>query len=432
MNEKNDRYVGYDGVERLFGIKKATLYALVHAKRIPHIRTARASCASRSPHYSGGSKNTRSTRPEVAEMTNANLSQAHAAMLRKSGISDRVIAARGYRTVEREEELAPLGFVPVQRRVPTLVVPIHGVMGDIVLHQHRPGEPRLNAQGKTIKYETRSRARMALDVPPLARAQLGNPRVPLIITEGAKKADAAVSHGLCCIGLMGVWNFRGSNEFSGKIALPDWENVALNDREVSICFDSDVMTKAAVQQALSRLKAFLDRRHAKTSIIYLPEGADGEKMGLDDYLAAGNSSADLQALATSKLRAGPRGAEGAEGKKSQATRCIEIAREHCELWHSGQDAFATLQLEHHVEHHRVNDRPFRQWLTRSLFAATESCPSDTTVRDACSALAGIAVYDGPEHPVGVRLAGDHDRTVLDLVDERWRSVEVDPSQLLGA
>ena len=38
MKEKNEKYVGYDGVEQLFGIKKATLYALVHAKRIPHIR----------------------------------------------------------------------------------------------------------------------------------------------------------------------------------------------------------------------------------------------------------------------------------------------------------------------------------------------------------------------------------------------------------
>lgn len=36
-----DRFVGYDGAEQLLGIRRATLYSLVHARRIPHIRIGR-------------------------------------------------------------------------------------------------------------------------------------------------------------------------------------------------------------------------------------------------------------------------------------------------------------------------------------------------------------------------------------------------------
>lgn len=38
MNDKVEKYVDYDGAQRLLGIRKPTLYTMVHAKRIPHIR----------------------------------------------------------------------------------------------------------------------------------------------------------------------------------------------------------------------------------------------------------------------------------------------------------------------------------------------------------------------------------------------------------
>jgi len=82
----------------------------------------------------------------------------------------------------------------------------------------------------------------------------------LFVTEGARKADAAVPRELCCIDLLGVWNWRGTNEWGGKAALPDWDSIALNGRLVYIVFDSDVMLKVAVHTALRRLKAFLEQR----------------------------------------------------------------------------------------------------------------------------------------------------------------------------
>ena len=44
-----------------------------------------------------------------------------------------------------------------------------------------------------------------------------------------RKADAAVSIGLCCIAVLGVWNWRGTSDWGGKTALPDWEMIAFKD-----------------------------------------------------------------------------------------------------------------------------------------------------------------------------------------------------------
>ena len=95
----------------------------------------------------------------------------------------------------------------------------------------------------------------------------------LLVTEGMRKADAAASRGLCCIALLGVWNWRGTNEKGGRTALADWDEIALNDREVLICFDSDVTCKPEVGQALDRLRGFLEHRDAHVTVILCPAAA---------------------------------------------------------------------------------------------------------------------------------------------------------------
>src|ERR1043166_1260578 len=95
----------------------------------------------------------------------------HDAMLRASALTDAVIAARGYRSVEQKTELAALGFGRVQQRTPGLLLPIHGPSGEVVLHQFRPDEPR-RKRGTIIKYETPTGSAMRLDIPLMTRARL--------------------------------------------------------------------------------------------------------------------------------------------------------------------------------------------------------------------------------------------------------------------
>jgi hypothetical protein len=218
------------------------------------------------------------------------LSVEHAKMIQASAIAWEVAVERDYHTITVKAEAGRLGFTKSQQHVPAMVIPLFSVVdGQIANYQIRPDYPRINRRtGKPVKYETVAESRMCLDVHPrLYRAgSLKAPSVPLFITEGIKKADAAISQQLCCIALLGVWNWRGSNEYGGKTALADWEYIALNDRKVYIVFDSDVMEKPEVHKALGRIAGFLRGRKADVNFIYLPPDEGGTKVGLDDFFAA--------------------------------------------------------------------------------------------------------------------------------------------------
>ena len=255
------------------------------------------------------------------------LSENHKRMLtEESGINPDTVEARGYRTVKKKAELKRLGFSEGQCGVPGLLVPVISPAGGVATYQYRPDEPRIK-DGKPVKYETPSGTRMALDVHPFAREKLGEPSLPLWVTEGVKKGDVLASHGLCALGLLGVWNFRGTNGKGGKVILPEWEYVALNDRRVYIVFDSDVMLKPGVHAALSRLKPFLESRGADVAIIYLPSGEGAAKQGVDDYLAAGYSVSDLLSHATTELREPPEGENAVREGATQGEILVGYADE---------------------------------------------------------------------------------------------------------
>jgi len=219
------------------------------------------------------------------------------ALRSESGISDQAILARGYRSVVTFKAARDLGFSQSQSLVPALAIPLWNVRGERVGYVLRPDAPRTLTNGKVAKYEQQRGKPPVLDVSPLVVSGIGDPDVALFISEGTKKADALASRGACAINLSGVWNWRGTNKSGGKTALADWEDVALNNRVVRIVFDSDVARKKEVASALRRLKAYLESRGAHVQVIYLPDTADGRKQGVDDFLAAGGTLADLVALA---------------------------------------------------------------------------------------------------------------------------------------
>ena len=103
----------------------------------------------------------------------------------------------------------------------------------------------------------------------------------LIITEGELKAAKACKEGHPCIGLGGVWNFRAAG--NGVTFLPELEAVNWAKRRVYIVYDSDVMTKPDVRDALNALVEELVLRGALPFIVTIPEGSEGQKQGLDDW-----------------------------------------------------------------------------------------------------------------------------------------------------
>lgn len=221
------------------------------------------------------------------------LSPAHRHMLEtESGISPEVIAQRGYWTATTKAECQQLGFSVAQSIAGALVIPVYDVHGGICTYQLRPEKPRI-VKGNPLKYETPKGSQMALDVPPAVREHLGDPARSLWITEGVKKADSAASHRLDCVALLGVWNWRGTNNEGGKTILPAFEHIAFNLRRIYLAFDSDVTEKEAVWLALTRFGSVMKQRGADVRVVRLPHGPSGSKTGLDDYLAAGGSVDDI-------------------------------------------------------------------------------------------------------------------------------------------
>ncbi|MEK7848987.1 MAG: DUF3854 domain-containing protein [Chloroflexota bacterium] len=255
------------------------------------------------------------------------LLQAHLEHLLGSAIDPEVIRERGYLSVLGKKALQDKGFSPAQQRAPGIFIPLWGVEGEVVGHQLRPDQPR-EREGRAVKYETPRGAANRLDVPPRCLQGLGNPSVPLWLTEGAKKADALASRGACALNIGGVWSWRGKNQWGGLTILSDWDRIALNGRTAYLCFDSDVVDKPPVRQALRRLSEHLERKGARVHVVRLPQEGKG-KTGIDDYLAAGHSLEEAIGLAETLSAFAE--AE-AQGEEVRASHNGYAEREGCLCW----------------------------------------------------------------------------------------------------
>ncbi|MEL7562566.1 DUF3854 domain-containing protein [Dehalogenimonas sp. 4OHTPN] len=216
-------------------------------------------------------------------------------LLEDTGLDLDIIRERKYRSIVCKAELGRLGFASSQQRVPGLLIPLWGVDGQAAGYQFRSDKPRTNAQGKVVKYELPAGSANRLDCLPRCQKGLGNPKIPLWITEGSKKADALATHGACAISVTGVWGFKGKNEFGGVTFLADWDHIAVKDRKVYLAFDSDIATKEPVRKALSHIAEHLRRKGANLQIVQLPQLEGQAKTGIDDYLLK-HSLAEAEAL----------------------------------------------------------------------------------------------------------------------------------------
>jgi hypothetical protein len=244
-------------------------------------------------------------KPDVYSVEIPVLLQSHLDHLLKSKISIDNIRARGYRSIYGSDpRLKELGFKSAQCRRPGgILIPMFGANGSVVSYQYRPDHPRKitkdNGKEREIKYETPTGARNHFDIHPVAGKYAGDPKVIGWIVEGVKKADSLLTAGAqFVIALPGVANWRGTNEAGGKTAIPDFEDVAWNERLLYIAFDSDAWSKSDVAAMLQRLAAYLKNKGADVRIIKFPDGPDGSKTGADDYLAAGHNLQDIIGLET--------------------------------------------------------------------------------------------------------------------------------------
>jgi putative DNA primase/helicase len=222
----------------------------------------------------------------------------HYAMLHTDrAIAEAMITARGYQSLHQPEDLRDLGFSKAQAKAaPALGIPLWDVHGQRHGWQIRPDTPRQFTDGTVAKYETAKGNGIILDVHPTVQPRIGDPTAPLWITEGVPKGDSLASQGCCTIALAGVWGFRGTNAYGGKVILPDWEYVALNGRLIYVVFDSDIYSKPNVAAALKALYQLLRSKHARPGLVQWPEPYRQGKTGVDDFFAQGGTMEELLAM----------------------------------------------------------------------------------------------------------------------------------------
>lgn len=215
------------------------------------------------------------------------LSDSHRRMLyRESGIDPGVAEERGYRTVKRRADLEE--FPEWQRRL-GLYVPMFSPDGITRSCQLRPDRPRRDGP----KYETPAGSEALVDVHPRMLSEVRDGSGDLWITEGAKKGDALSSRGLPALSLAGVWMWCVPKVRPYRLK-PCFDHVRLKGRRVYVVFDNDAVVKAEVQEALTAFVEALEDAGAEALVVYLP---DGPLKGVDDYLAAGHTVAELRILA---------------------------------------------------------------------------------------------------------------------------------------
>jgi hypothetical protein len=114
-----------------------------------------------------------------------------------------------------------------------------------------------------------------------------------------------------------------------------------------------------------------------------------------------------------------------EPKATQATQLVDLAQAAASLFHTpDQEPYATFEVARHRETWPLKSRGFRLWLARLWHEHAHASIGSQAVQDALDMLGSRARFDGPEHPVFVRLAALDDVLYLDLADADWRVVRI--------
>ena len=110
-----------------------------------------------------------------------------------------------------------------------------------------------------------------------------NPKIPIILTEGEKKAGCLLSLGFVALALPGIWGGRVGSKELEKLH-PDLIPVATRGRNFIILFDYETKpkTKRNIFQASRRTGQTIIDQGCYCDVALLP----GEEKGIDDWVVA--------------------------------------------------------------------------------------------------------------------------------------------------
>lgn len=112
--------------------------------------------------------------------------------------------------------------------------------------------------------------------------------------------------------------------------------------------------------------------------------------------------------------------------KSQATTLVQLA-DNVEKFHDGEEAYARVVQNDHLEVLRIAGGEFRLWLQKQYWSRMNTAPGVQALQEAIGVLHGEARFNGPLRKTFVRIAGDENVIWLDLANEPWQAVRIDAS-----
>ncbi|MHC9062221.1 AAA family ATPase [Nitrospira sp. CMX1] len=209
------------------------------------------------------------------------LAPEHLADLRASGLTDDTIKACGF-TAIRPHDLKLQGVDSAYR------ITYFDLEGKLNCVERLKLFPALAGSNGTQKYHQTPGTPPSLYMPPLFawKAVARDARLPIVITEGEKKAAAGCQAGLHVLGIAGTWNWKQRLDTGERMMIPALDQFVWKDRPIEIVPDSDAWRPDKLLKVLGGFYALaqeLISRGAVVTLVRLPE-QHGGKVGLDDWL----------------------------------------------------------------------------------------------------------------------------------------------------
>jgi Domain of unknown function (DUF3854) len=345
----------------------------------------------------------------------------------------------------------------------------------------KPLQPRLDKEGKPIKYDHPIKkpskaflpiidreiwqaisARVGVDLPPnlftrqWQLVEIGseewrdecqrlslqflqwirdNLTLPVTITEGAKKALSGISTGEICISLTGVWNGclernKGKKDYT---LIDDLKLIYPANRRITIAFDKDSKSKT-INMVRAATKRFADVLIAADCQVYLAEWSSDRGKGIDDLIFNCGVEAFHDVIDSAKPFGtaeidGDEASGGQKPHKSVAERLLDIGRTATYFQTPDRVAYTDIAISGNRHTYAVRSRAFRMWLAGEYFNIEGKGIGSQTMQDTLSTLEAIALYghDSLTREVHLRIAQHEGKIYLDLGTVDWRAIEIDPT-----
>jgi Domain of unknown function (DUF3854) len=342
----------------------------------------------------------------------------------------------------------------------------------------KPLQPRLDREGKPIKYDHPVKkpskaflpiidretwqaisAHIGIDLPPdlvtkqWQLAEIGseewrdecqrlslqflqwirdNLSIPIVITEGAKKALSGISTGEICISLTGVWNgcYESNKGEKDYTLINDLKSIFPAHRRITIAFDKDSKPKT-INMVRAATKRFAGLLIAADCQVYLAQWSSDRGKGIDDLIFNCGVGAFHDVIDSAKLfgieEIDDEAYNGKKPLKSVAERLLEIGRTATYFQTPDRVAYADITIAGNRHTYAVRSRAFRMWLSGEYFNIEGKGIGSVTMQDTLSTLEAIALYgqDSPTREVHLRIAQYEAKIYLDLGTPDWKAIEID-------